>query len=597
MTRDSYVPIADYAFIGDCHAAALVARDGSIDWCCLPRFDAESVFGRLLDRRRGGYFALTPTGDFTAERRYVEGTLVLETTFSAPGGRARLVDFFSMRRGGRESPRREIVRLVEGLEGSVELEATVCPRFVYGTVLPWIRDHGGGLWTATGADQALAIYTDAELDVVDKHDLHGTVRVEAGATAGIRMHFLRPEDLDGLRRRGNAVNVRDRMDETLDWWRRWVAKNTSEDEAVVRSGIVLKALTYAPTGATAAAPTTSLPESLDGDRNWDYRFSWVRDSVFASEALLAVGHDAEADGFRRFVERSAAGDAEQLQVMYGVGGESDLREYVIEELEGYRGIGSVRVGNAAYRQLQLDTYGQLMGLAWQWHQQRHVPDADYWAFLTDVVEYVAHAWDKTDRGIWETRGEPMHFVHSKASCWNAIDTGIRLANETGRSAPIRRWTKVRKEIREAIETRGYDEGRGTFVRAFGTTDLDAALLLLPVIGFVPFDDERMMRTTTAVAEELCEDGLVLRYRAGDSLSGRQGTFLACTFWLARCLAEQRRVDEAKRVFERGMSTANDLGLFAEMYDPSTEQMLGNFPQALTHLSHITAALAIDRASG
>jgi len=591
-----YAPISDYALIADGHSAALVSREGSVDWCCLPRFDAESCFGRILDARRGGYFSITPVEKFTAVREYVEGGLVLQTTFTTKSGQARLVDFFSMRRGGRDDPRRELVRIVEGVEGRVEFAIRIVPRFVYGQLSPWMRQHSASAWTATGGDQALVFVTDAKLRIEGRHELAGTASASKRKGFAIRTTFVRPEKVEtrvgAIARTANPTR---RLEETLTWWRTWLAKGSSDDEGVRRSSIVLKALTYAPTGATVAAPTTSLPESLEGDRNWDYRFSWVRDSCFAAEALLAIGHDAVAGGLRRFVERCAAGDASELQIMYGIGGEARLTETVVDDLEGYRGIGPVRVGNAAHEQLQLDVYGQLMGLASVWQRQGHRPDDDYWHFLTDVVEIVCDRWSRPDRGIWEVRSDPEHFVHSKASCWNAINTGVRIAKRTKRKAPVQRWRKVRDEIRAAIETKGYDRERGVFLRSFGKRDLDASLLLLPVIGIVRFDDERMIRTTDAIRDELDDDGLLLRYNTDDSLTGDQVPFLPCSFWLVRCLAEQGRVADAQEVFERAVATGNDLGLMAEMYDTKSDQMLGNFPQTLTHLSHMTAALALRRA--
>jgi GH15 family glucan-1,4-alpha-glucosidase len=593
-----YVPISDYALIADGHTAALVSRTGSIDWCCLPRFDAESCFGRVLDAKRGGYFSITPAEKFTAAREYLEGGLVLQTTFTTRTGQARLTDFFSMRKGGREDPRRELVRIVEGVKGTVAFDVRIVPRFVYGALAPWIRNHRPGTWTATGSDQALVFVTDANIKMEGRHELAGRAIVRNGKGFCVRTTFVRPEKVEsGVGTIARRTSAQRRLEETLTWWRTWLAKGTSEDEGVRRSSAVLKALTYAPTGAGVAAPTTSLPESLHGDRNWDYRFSWVRDSCFAAEALLAAGHDAMAGGFRRFTERCAAGDASELQIMYGIGGEARLTETIVDGLEGYRGIGPVRSGNAAHEQAQFDVYGQLMGLASVWLNQGHRPDDDYWSFLTDVVEIVCDRWSRPDRGIWEVRSDPEHFVHSKASCWNAVKTGIRMAERTKRKAPVKKWTKVRDEIKAAIESDGYDNKRGIFVRSFGSRELDAALLLLPMIGIVRYDDDRMVRTTDAIREELDADGLLLRYKTEDSLSGEQVPFLPCSFWLVRCLARQGRVADAREVYDRAVATSNDLGLFAEMYDTKTEQMLGNFPQALTHLSHITATLALRRAEG
>ncbi len=391
------------------------------------------------------------------------------------------------------------------------------------------------------------------------------------------------------------------MEETLKWWNRWAAQGKCEGidgSAIRRSAITLKALTNAPTGAIIAAPTTSLPESPGGSRNWDYRYSWIRDSSLSVRSLAEIDCVTEADGFRRFIQRSAAGSADKLQIMYGVGGERRLTELNLDYLDGYRGAKPVRIGNAASDQVQLDAYGELLDLSWHWHQRGSSPDDDYWRFLLDLVDTAAARWNEKDRGIWESRGEPQHFVHSKVMCWAALDRGIRLAEECLRQAPLRRWKKVRSEIRAAIEKEGYDEERGIFVQAFGSSALDSALLLLPTVDFVAWDDPRMIRTTDAIRENLDDHGMLLRYRitdTDDGLRGIEGTFLACSFWLAECLAHQGRTDEARDIFDRVASTSNDLGLFAEEFDTHSGEMLGNFPQGLTHLSHIAAAVALAEA--
>jgi GH15 family glucan-1,4-alpha-glucosidase len=407
---------------------------------------------------------------------------------------------------------------------------------------------------------------------------------------------VHPEEIDeSIPDPPNPEELDKRLDETIKWWRRWSSRgrlDSPDGAAAIHSAVVLKALSHAPTGALLAAATTSLPEKVGGGRNWDYRFSWIRDSTFALRALGELGYDAEADGFRRFVERSAAGNAEDLQIVFGVGGERRLVEVELDFLEGYRRSRPVRAGNDAYTQDQHDVFGELLGLSWRWHERGHSPDDDYWRFLLELVETAAANWRRVDPGIWEVRGKPHHFVHSKVMCWAALDYGLKLAKESGRRAPTRRWTKVRDEIRQAVETRGYDRKRGVFVRAFGTKAMDAALLLMPNVGFVDYDDERMVRTTDAVWEDLGQDGLLWRYREDDGLEGEEGAFLACSFWLAECLARQNRHDQARQVFDRAVSTANDVGLFSEEFDPKRGEMLGNFPQALTHLSHIAAAVAL-----
>jgi GH15 family glucan-1,4-alpha-glucosidase len=597
---DPYPSIGEYALIGDCRSAALVSRAGSIDWCCMPRVDHGSCFARLLDWDGGGYCSLAPVGDIHVSRRYVAGTLVLETRFSGEAGEGRLWDLFAI-----DGEAAQLLRIVEVARGQLEFDLRIVPRFDYGELEPWLRSHGHGVFSATGGDDALVIAGDCALQP-DKHELDGRICLRAGERARLSIAFCSPELLDRQSPQAPTATALDgALEETIGWWRRWASQSRfdgPEKEAVLRSAIVLKALSNRDTGAIAAAPTTSLPEAPGGWLNWDYRFSWIRDSAFSVRALGEVGFHAEADAFRRFVERSAAGSADGLQIMYGVGGERRLTELTVDGLEGYRGAAPVRVGNAAAEQVQLDVYGELLNLAWRWHERGHTADDDYWRFLLDVVEAAAAHWEQPDRGIWEIRGEPREFVYSKAMCWAALDRGIALAEQSQRQAPLERWRTVRARIRRTIERDGYDSRRGIFVQSFGSEELDAALLLLPGIGFLDWDDERMLRTTDAIREALEVDGLLLRYRpdarmqGDDSGSTREGTFLACSFWLAECLARQGRHDDARAVFERCAACGNDLGLFAEEYDTTEGEMLGNYPQGLTHLAHISAAAALAAAT-
>jgi GH15 family glucan-1,4-alpha-glucosidase len=591
-----YRPIGDYAFLGDCHTGALVSSDGSVDWLCLPRLDAGSYFGRLLDRDRGGWCTVTPTDPAAAfTRRYLDGTLVLQTEMTAVGGRVRLTDCLTMRPGGARRPYRQLLRVIDGLDGALDLRVEVVPRFDYGQVRPWIR-RAGHTWQALGGDDGLVIEGDVPLALSGLHDLVAEVRVQAGDRLRLSLRHLRPEVLDSSGTRSPASAELDRrLEQTLAWWRGWSARGSllgPDPAAVLRSATVLKALTQARTGAIAAAATTSLPEAPGGPRNWDYRASWVRDSVFALRSLAELGYTAEADGFRRFVQRSAAGSAQELQIMYGLGGERRLAELTLDDLEGFGGARPVRIGNAAARQRQHDVYGELLDLAWAWHQRGKTPGADDWRFLSELVNAAADRWTTPDHGIWELRGQPLHLVHSKVMCWVALDRGLRLAADLGFPAPVARWTATRAAIRAAVERHGYDPRRGVFTQAFGRPDMDAALLLLPAVGFVAWDDQRMLRTVDAVRAELEVDGLLLRYRAPDGLEGAEGVFVACSFWLAECLARQARTAEAEVAFAKASATANDLGLFAEEFHSATGTLLGNFPQALTHLSHITAAVAL-----
>jgi GH15 family glucan-1,4-alpha-glucosidase len=585
MPQSHYPPIGDYGFIADCHSTALVSKTGSIDWCCMPRIDSRSCFGRLLDWEKGGYCRIAPSAPFEVRRGYLKETLVLETVFQTESGRARLLDCFTMRKEGEHEPHRQILRIIEGLAGTVEFKLDIVPRFDYGAIQPWIRCYAKDHHIAIGGSDGLLISGDFPIRMKHRHDLAGSCSVAEGQRKRLSILYRQPENLDeGLVAPPTLETLDARLQETLDWWRNWCAQGRIGGpyaEPAQRSAIVLKGLSNAPTGAIAAAATTSLPESPGGSRNWDYRFSWIRDSSFTVRSLAELNFVREADGFRRFIERSAAGSVEQLQILYGVGGERRLNEYEIRELAGYRGAKPVRVGNAAESQIQLDAYGEILDLSWRWHQRGYSPDDDYWEFLVELTNKVCCCWSMADRGIWELRGKPRHFVHSKVMCWAALNYGIQLAEELGRDAPLDQWRKSRAEVRRAVEKQGYDARRGVFIQAFDHPQMDAALLLLPMVAFVAYSDERMVRTTDAVRTALEENGLLRRYPSGDDLmKGREGVFLACSFWLAECLARQGRLDEARTVFQRALSVGNDLQLFSEEYDADNNQMLGNFPQGL-----------------
>jgi GH15 family glucan-1,4-alpha-glucosidase len=589
--------IADYALLADCHGAALVARDGSVDWCCMPRYDTGSLFARLLDPEAGAC-TLEVAGGGTDGRSYLEGTLVLETTLQGESGEARLLDLMPF-----EDPldpareHRALLRIVEGVRGAVTVSFRVAPRFDYGEVMPWLRHHGRGVFSAIGGDDGLLCLCDGGFEP----DGDGGLTAEATVRGGERFRLLlasrRPEDLDG----GPILPADpDRLDaaleDTVRRWREWSKQSRHsgvDEDGVLRSAIVLKSLCYAPTGAMAAAPTTSLPETLEGGeehRTWDYRYSWIRDAALAAHCLTELGFDGEAHAFRRFIERSAAGSARDLRVCYGVGGERRLTEMQLD-LKGYRGKGPVRVGNAAGPQLQLDAYGHLLSQTHTWAELGHPPDDDYWRFVLELVGAAAEQWDQPDRGIWEWRGDPRHFVHSKVLCWVALDRGIRLAETSLRRAPVRRWREARDAVREAVLSKGFDTKRGTFLQAFGEPGLDAAVLRLPSYGFIAYDDERMLGTVDAIREGLDQDGLLRRYDTDDGMPP-EGAFLPCTFWLVECLAGMGRTAEAREAFDRALACANDVGLYSEEAGKGDEP-LGNFPQALTHLAHVEAALALE----
>jgi GH15 family glucan-1,4-alpha-glucosidase len=563
----------------------------------MPRFDSSSIFGRLVGWERGGYCQIAPVGRAYQTSRHYEGdSLVLATEWTDGTNEIRLTDFFSMREGGGADPRRRLVRILDCVRGDCEVDVAVVPRFDYGSVAPLIHRAGERLCVAIGGADALVVAGDIRFDEVGRHDLAGKLRVTAGVRFRLSLTWYPPEQIDpACPTPPSAEELDAELEETLAWWHGWASRGQGGGayaKEALRSAIVLKALSNAPTGAIVAAPTTSLPEDVGGSRNWDYRYSWIRDAQFTVRSLGELGFDEEADGFRRFLQRSSAGSADALQVMFGVGGERRLFEWEVPGLEGYRGSKPVRVGNAASEQLQLDMYGHLLELAWQWHQRGQSPDEDYWRFLCSLVDAAVDHWSEPDRGIWEVRGEPRHFVHSKVMCWVAVDRGLRLAAECGRPAPVSRWQNVAQEIRDAVETHGMDASGDHFVVAFGADDVDAALLLVPDFDFVSYDDPRMVRTVEVIAKELDEGGLLRRYRADDGLPGHEGAFIPCTFWLAECYARMGRMAEAEAAFQRASATANDLGLFSEEFAVGRASAVGNFPQGLTHLSHIASAVAL-----
>lgn len=599
-TSGKYEPISSYALIGDCHSAALVSARGSIDWACMRRFDAGGVFCRLLDAQKGGGFELRADDLLETRRSYLEDTNVLETVFSTRSGRARVLDCFTMREGGARFPYQQLLRVVEGLEGSVGFEVLIEPRFDYGALAPWLREHvEEGVYSAIGGDDALVIGADCGLRVdTDDVNLSGRFVVEAGQRCRFSLVASMAHEI--VIQRLDAGTLDDRLRQTVDWWQRWVQKGHYFDEyrsQVVRSALVLKALTCAPTGAIVAAPTTSLPEAIGGTRNWDYRYSWIRDSTLTISALLSVGHPDVAFGFKRFIERTTAGRASDLQISYCCYGERRMPELELPYLEGYRGSRPVRVGNAAAEQRQIDVFGELLDL---WHLSVQVATPlgdDEWRFLRGLVEAARGSWQKPDQGLWEMRGPPRHFVHSKVMCWVALDRGIELAESQGLRCDLEGWRKTRDEIRQAVESRGTDPRRGSFVQAFGSAELDASLLLLPMVGFVRADDPRMEATVRAIEDELCLDGvLVRRYRkdVDDGIPGDEGFFLMTSFWLVEVLAMQGRVDDAEARFRRLLELGSDVHLFAEEYRPEVGQ-LGNFPQAFTHVAIIGAAQQISDA--
>ncbi len=597
---DRYRPIGDYALIGDCHSAALVSRGLSIDWCCMPRFDSGSTFGRLLDPERGGHCTIRPLGRgrWSIAREYLEDTLVLCTRLQGAGGEASVTDLLVAPYDDAPRWRRRLLRRIAVSRGTIGFELRVQPRFDYGDVRPWIRRHGHHVHSATGGDDGLVIVTQAELEESPVHELSGRIELSAGQRAHLCLDYLPPELIGDDPPAPDPDALDGELERTAQWWREWcqtLSLSEPHQRGARRSAITLKGLTYRPTGAIVAAPTTSLPEVAGGVRNWDYRYAWIRDSSFSSRAFAEVGCEHEADSFRAFVLRSSAGHVEDLQIMYGIGGE---RRLGVQELElaGYRAARPVRVGNSAAGQRQLDSLGELVNLSYRWHERGHSPDDDEWRFLVSLVDRAAEAWQLPDQGLWEWPGKPDHFVHSKALCWAALERGLLLAEQCMRQAPVRRWRRARDACRAAIERQGVDHRRGCFVQAFGRRQMDAGLLLLPTVNFVDWRDERMIATVQAVRDELgAGDGLLYRYRRKDGLPGQEGAFLCTSFWLVECLARQGELDDARTVYDAAVACGNDLGLFSEEVDPRDRALLGNYPQGLTHLAHISATVALDEA--
>lgn len=603
MAVSRYRPIGDYALLSDCHSTALVSCEGSIDWACLRRMDQDSTFARILDHDRGGYFSIRPTEPIVERsRRYLDHTMVLETTFTTRSGTIVVTDAFAMRRGGADQPRGELLRRVTGRSGEVEVEIVVEPEFDFGEVAPWLRVGDDDRITAIGSDDALVVHADIDWRIDRKESrLLARTTVAEGMSVNVvavaqAAHLIDPSAAD-------AGCVEHHLDETIEWWRCWSERTTVEGphaDLVERSALVLKSLDCALTGAIIAAPTTSLPEIVGGSANWDYRYCWVRDATLALQALSTVGHDGMAKGFRDFIMRSAAGHGAELQIMYSIFGERRLPELELD-LEGWRGSRPVRMGNAASKQIQIDVYGHILDAAhlWQGHAQEGI-DADEWRFLSSVVERAIDHWEQPDAGIWELRGEPRHYVHSKLMVWVALDCGISLVeNYDVDHVDVERWKSTRDEIRAAIETHGMDPTGTHFVQHFGATTVDASLLKLALMSFVEPDDPRMIATVEAIERHLScgEDGFIRRFRADpdvdeETAPGRaneaEGVFLLCTFWLVEVLAMQGRVDDATALFERTIATGNDLGLFAEEFDVERGEMVGNFPQAFTHLGLIAA---------
>jgi len=598
----THLPIAEYALLSDCHSAALVSRAGSVDWLCFPRFDSPSTFGRILDMD-AGHWSIRPLDHAEITRRYLPGTLVMETTFRTAGGTARLIDALAVGRNERghelgKDAASTLVRVVEGVSGEVELDLEYSPRPEYGLIWPLLQSVDGGLRASGGADR-LALSSPVAFDVDG-----ATARARFTVGPGARVAF-------GLQHRTSSqsapavwsqAEIETRLADTAQAWRTWSALHQSYDgpwkDLVHHSGRVLYALTYFPTGAMCAAPTTSLPESEGGARNWDYRFAWVRDACFTLQALWVAACPDEADRFFDYLSSAAASQlrrGQDLQIMFGLGGERDLTERELPHLSGWRNSAPVRVGNDAWKQRQLDVYGELLDAAARLPDQVARLNPANRAFLADLADAAAARWQDKDHGIWEMRGAPRDFLYSKLMCWVALDRAIMLADVLHANDRVDGWKDAREEIAQAIHARGWNERIGAFTQSFDSDELDASNLVMPIVGFLAADDPRMKATIDAIADRLTDDhGLVYRYLSDDGLEDEEGTFLLCTFWLAHTLALAGDEDRARETFERAIAFANDVGLLAEEVEHRTGELLGNFPQAFSHIGLVNAAWAISQ---
>ena len=600
--------IGNYGLLADCNSAALVDRHGSIDWLCLPRYDSAAVFARMLDPD-AGHWSIRPAGASAGSRRYLPGTLVIETMCTTDTGTVRLIDAMAFAEGQRghelgfDAPH-ELLRSVEGVAGTVELSMELAPRPEYGLVRPLFRREGRGGRTFGATRIGVAAGVPVEIE-------DATMRASFSVGEGERVSFsLRWAPVESREPPTPTApeRVAERIEDAAEAWRSWEAEHDVYEgrhrDLVRLSARVLKGLTYRPTGAIVAAPTTSLPETVGGERNWDYRFSWIRDSSLTIEALYIGACSDEAGEFVSFMTSSAGGRAGRgsLQIMYGIGGEHDLSERELPHLGGWRGSRPVRVGNGAWDQVQLDVYGELLNCLWLYRERLGELHPEIQAFVADLADTAARRWSEADSGMWEMRGEPRHHLSSKVLCWAALDRAVKLAPRLGEHARADRWSAARDEIRAAVLRRGWSQRRQAYAQSFDSDELDAAQLLMPALGFLPATDERMRSTIEAIARELTQDGLVLRYRNeeglnADGLTGEEGTFVICSFWLVSCLAQLGELGRAEELFERLVAYAIDLGLLAEEIDTANEELLGNFPQAFSHIGLITAAYELDKARG
>jgi GH15 family glucan-1,4-alpha-glucosidase len=583
--------IEDYALIGDCHTAALVGRNGSIDWACFPCFDSGACFAALLGTPEHGRWMIAPVGvSQCTRRRYRDGTMILETEFENEQGTVRIIDYMPL-----SSPRRDIVRIVEGIDGTVTMRMELVVRFDYGSIVPWVRRDGDTLVATAGPD-TLELHTP-----ISTQGKNMTTVAEFTVAAGQRIPFVlnyhpsyepAPAKIDTE----HALSLTERE------WRHWSGRSTYQGawrDAVMRSLLVLKALTYTPSGGIIAAPTTSLPEQAGGKRNWDYRFCWLRDATFTLNALLLAGYQEEAVTWREWLLRAVAGKPEDLQILYSIRGSRRLEETELKWLPGYGNAKPVRIGNAAATQFQLDVYGEVMDMLHHAYNAGLAPEPHAWRLQIVLLTFLEANWEKPDEGIWEIRGTRRHFTHSKVMAWVAFDRAVKAVECFGQEGPVERWREIRNAIHAQVCESGFDTQRNTFVQSYETKRLDASLLLIPIVGFLPPDDPRVYGTVSAIEDDLTVDGLVLRYRTEESFDGLpsgEGFFLPCSFWLAQNFALVGQQAKAEALFERLLTLCNDLGLMSEEYDLATQKMLGNFPQALTHMALINTAHVLSQSA-
>jgi GH15 family glucan-1,4-alpha-glucosidase len=586
--------IEDYGLIGDLQTAALVGLDGSIDWLCFPRFDSGACFSALLGDEWNGRWLLAPDCEVhSVERRYRERTLVHELDFRCETGSVRVIDFMPPRG---EEP--DVIRIVEGLEGTVAMRLELVIRFEYGSIVPWVQRFDEETRIAIAGPDALALRTPVRMF---GENFRTVAKFDVGP--GDRVPFVLTW-YASHREVPKAVDPEEALEQTCSFWRDWLGRcqyGGRWSEAVTRSLIVLKAMTYQPTGGIVAAPTTSLPERIGGVRNWDYRYCWLRDATFALDALLENGFSEEAEAWRSWLLRAVAGDPDDLQIMYGPAGERRLPEYELPWLPGYEGSSPVRVGNGATAQLQLDVYGEVMDVLHQARRRRIEPDDQSWALQRVLLADLETRWREPDEGIWEVRGPRRHFTHSKVMAWVAFDRGVKAVEQFGRNGTVERWRQCRDEIKAEVLEHGWDERLGSFVGYYGADRVDASLLTIPLFGFLPPDDPRVRGTLEAIRRELLVDGFVQRYRHDetvetiDGLPPGEGAFFLCSFWFVDNLVLLGELDEATEMFERLLTLRNDLGLLSEEYDPKLGRLVGNFPQAFSHIGLINTALLLDTA--